>query len=663
MEICSNPSSSEDCRSIRGNIQKLYAELKTESSRLQMKSAPPIISSNLHDIHSYLEERARGSGSFVPIPRTAYTLSSSTVAGRGSLEVEVAEAGPVLIMQRKTVAVRGIHSAIMSGSQRASVSASVLPSCSAPPSFVSWSYLKHNELAPDQGKRMFYTDPDTGETIPDSDDDCQDNMPWEGQRGPAIDYAMKGVVREFGSNDTVISTLAHELGIKPQAVATRLNAVVESQTEDGMRENQEVDEVLDSFFGVFCRRCRIFCCRLHHGGNHIRPHEKRGLASLNLEPCSSNCWIEDPDSFQLIKAAKEQQLDAVDEDVAATPGPSRKAVEEPEIVLNRIEVEPVFSPWSKWEESLLARAQLVCGLDCCAISRMLGSRSCKDVAYKLVELGAKGQTIGWAKGADAQGGGANKPQKKARKAFFSSGKRSGIFKKRMNHQENGLWSEYIPCNCVGSCDGDNCSCHRVRNFCEKFCGCAPNCTNRFRGCTCKGQCRTRQCPCLAAGRECDPDLCKSCCSTCEGTAVPGTECLNMKLRMRQHVRVMMGKSTVQGWGAFVQRECKEDDFLGEYTGDLISQEEADRRGRIYDKINNSYLFNLNEQRVLDARHRGNKFRFANHSPKPNSKVRLTMVDGDWRVAVYANRNIRPHEELFYDYRYDQDVKPDWAQEK
>ncbi len=69
-------------------------------------------------------------------------------------------------------------------------------------------------------------------------------------------------------------------------------------------------------------------------------------------------------------------------------------------------------------------------------------------------------------------------------------------------------------------------------------------------------------------------------------------------------------------------------------------------------MNNSYLFNLNEQWVLDARHRGNKFRFANHSPKPNSKVKLIMVDGDWRVAVYANRNIRANEELFYDYRWE-----------
>jgi hypothetical protein len=44
----------------------------------------------------------------------------------------------------------------------------------------------------------------------------------------------------------------------------------------------------------------------------------------------------------------------------------------------------------------------------------------------------------------------------------------------------------------------------------------------------------------------------------------------------------------------------------------------------------------------------------------HAQVRLLMVDGDWRVAVYANRSITPNEELFYDYRYDQDVRPDWA---
>ncbi|GFH33619.1 enhancer of zeste, partial [Haematococcus lacustris] len=74
------------------------------------------------------------------------------------------------------------------------------------------------------------------------------------------------------------------------------------------------------------------------------------------------------------------------------------------------------------------------------------------------------------------------------------------------------------------------------------------------------------------------------------------------------------------WGAFLADGAGKDEFLGEYTGDLITQAEADRRGRVYDQMNNSYLFDLNEQWVLDARYRGNKMRCANHSAQPNCKV-------------------------------------------
>ena len=63
---------------------------------------------------------------------------------------------------------------------------------------------------------------------------------------------------------------------------------------------------------------------------------------------------------------------------------------------------------------------------------------------------------------------------------------------------------------------------------------------------------------------------------------------------------------------WLQEQAYKGDLLGEYTGELVNQQEADRRGKAYDRDDNSYLFNLNEDWVIDARRRGNKLRFANH---------------------------------------------------
>lgn len=45
----------------------------------------------------------------------------------------------------------------------------------------------------------------------------------------------------------------------------------------------------------------------------------------------------------------------------------------------------------------------------------------------------------------------------------------------------------------------------------------------------------------------------------------------------QMQRIVMGKSGVSGWGAFLHAPARQGDLLGEYTGELISQAEADRR--------------------------------------------------------------------------------------
>ncbi|KAL8527215.1 hypothetical protein ACS0TY_005189 [Phlomoides rotata] len=226
--------------------------------------------------------------------------------------------------------------------------------------------------------------------------------------------------------------------------------------------------------------------------------------------------------------------------------------------------------------------------------------------------------------------------------------------------------QYSPCGCQTSC-GKQCPCLQNGNCCEKYCGCSKNCKNRFRGCHCaKSQCKSRQCPCFAAGRECDPDVCRNCWVSCgDGTLGEpqrrgDSQCSNMKLLLRQQQRILLAKSDVAGWGAFLKNPVNKNDYLGEYTGELISHREADKRGKIYDRANSSFLFDLNDKYVLDAFRKGDKLKFANHSSTPNCYAKVMLVAGDHRVGIYANERIESGEELFYDYRYGPDQAPAWA---
>jgi len=84
----------------------------------------------------------------------------------------------------------------------------------------------------------------------------------------------------------------------------------------------------------------------------------------------------------------------------------------------------------------------------------------------------------------------------------------------------------------------------------------------------------------------------------------------------------------------------------EYVGERITQREADRRHTSEDGWSpHTMLFVVDGKKVIDATRRGNSARWINHSCSPNCEA----VEDEGRIYIEAIGNIRPGEELTYDY--------------
>lgn len=245
--------------------------------------------------------------------------------------------------------------------------------------------------------------------------------------------------------------------------------------------------------------------------------------------------------------------------------------------------------------------------------------------------------------------------KKGNKKYTSMGNYNPTWLRQI--QSKVIHPAFLPCDHCEPCNEETCSCIQNGFFCTKHCGWAQKSPNFFRGCECKGnQCQTASCACFAAKRECDPDLCKTCGACCDPPESPATtqHCRNDNISMRRQAHTLIAQSKIKaaGWGLFTKHSLKRGDFVIEYVGEQISQEEAERRGVIYDKMNMSYLFNLSSDLVIDATRKGNHSRYANHSNTPNMEPRMIHVNGGMRIGFFAKCDVDAQSELFFDYRYD-----------
>jgi len=100
------------------------------------------------------------------------------------------------------------------------------------------------------------------------------------------------------------------------------------------------------------------------------------------------------------------------------------------------------------------------------------------------------------------------------------------------------------------------------------------------------------------------------------------------------------KRSSAGLGLFANQAIKKKTRVIEYLGEIISEEEANRRG-------GKYLFELNDKKTIDGKDRSNVARYINHSCKPNCYPELNSTET--RVFIFTKKDIEAGEEITYDY--------------
>ncbi|XP_031628310.1 histone-lysine N-methyltransferase E(z)-like [Contarinia nasturtii] len=384
---------------------------------------------------------------------------------------------------------------------------------------------------------------------------------------------------------------------------------------------------------LYCRRCCIYDCLLHRSEEDkiSRKMSKSRINDLKLssEPCKNEC-------YKLSDSEKEARSEDGNDDVGSVRRQSTAILDGPSTSTSSIKsLFTITDEWTPSDQSLILSLCKVFPNNYCAIAQTMLTKTCKQV-FKYCQENKLDVDSNLDPNADTQ---PPQPMIVSQTEWIAE-------RKKVLYDSDFGRKSWIPCNHDGPC-GKTCSCFEGRHFCEKFCNCSDECPLRYPGCRCSGPCDTTYCRCNKLDRECDPDCCNRC--GADKFNVENIACKNVNLQRGQHKHLLIGPSDVVGWGAFLKGNAKRYEFICEYRGDVITQKEAERRGRLNDKLGCSYLFNLNHDYVIDAQNKGNKTRFINHSKKPNCYPRILMVNGDHRIGFFAFVPIKSGEELFFDY--------------
>ena len=135
-------------------------------------------------------------------------------------------------------------------------------------------------------------------------------------------------------------------------------------------------------------------------------------------------------------------------------------------------------------------------------------------------------------------------------------------------------------------------------------------------------------------------------------------------------KIVARKSPIHGNGVFAAAPIRKGERVIEYKGRRRTHEDVDNDVGGDVDSGHTFLFTLNDDWVIDASYEGNDARWINHSCDPNCEALIEEDEGGDsrkdRVFIEAIRDIRPGEELSYNYgitlaeRHTPRLKKIWA---
>ncbi|XP_036298659.1 histone-lysine N-methyltransferase ASH1L isoform X10 [Pipistrellus kuhlii] len=181
---------------------------------------------------------------------------------------------------------------------------------------------------------------------------------------------------------------------------------------------------------------------------------------------------------------------------------------------------------------------------------------------------------------------------------------------------------YVDVKPLSGYEATTCNCKKPDDDARK--GCVDDCLNRMIF----AECSPNTCPC-------------------------GEQCCNQRIQRHEWVQCLERfRAEEKGWGIRTKEPLKAGQFIIEYLGEVVSEQEF--RNRMIEQYHNHsdhYCLNLDSGMVIDSYRMGNEARFINHSCDPNCEMQKWSVNGVYRIGLYALKDMPAGTELTYDYNF------------